>query len=250
MTDPLRSIKLVAHRGNTAEFPENTLPAVASALRLGLRYVEIDVHLAHDLEPMVIHDHTLQRTAGIDGRVFDLDAHALAQIEVAERQRFGDRHAGTRIPRLSDFAALLANHPQAQAFIEIKRASLEHAGHREVVSRVLAALAPCFSRCIVISFDLEAVRMARAAGAAAIGWVLPQWSDAVRQECTTLAPEFVFVDHLKIPPTENVWPGTGRWCAYEVTSAELAASLAARGVQLMETMRVREALGWRLARQV
>ena len=243
----VRAFELVAHRGNSAEFPENTLPAVASALQLGLPFVEIDVHLTRDLEPVVIHDHTLMRTAGREGLVFDMDCAALTRVEVAERQRFKDRHAGTCIPRLRDFAALLANYPGAHGFVEIKRASLEHFGHDEVVRRVLAALAPCLSRCIVISFDLQAVQLARASGAAAIGWVLPQWSDATRAECIALAPEFVFVDQQKIPVGEAVWP-IGRWCAYEVTSAQLASSLCSRGVQLMETMRAREALGWTLQR--
>lgn len=239
-------LQLVAHRGNTAEFPENTLASVDSALRLGLRYVEIDVHLARDLEPMVIHDHNLLRTAGRDACVFDLDSTALTQIEVCERQRFADRHAGARIPRLRDFAALIANNPQARAFVEIKRASLEHFGHSQVVSRVLDALAACKARCIIISFDIEAVRLARQAGAAAIGWVLPQWSTEAQADCSALAPDFVFVDQAKLPSHESVWPGMAQWCAYEVTSAEMAQSLAARGVQLMETMRVREALSWRL----
>jgi glycerophosphoryl diester phosphodiesterase len=237
----------VAHRGNAAEFPENTLAAVDSALRLGLRFVEIDVHLARDLEPMVIHDHNLLRTAGRDASVFDLDSTTLTQIEACERTRFADRHAGTRIPRLRDFAALIANHPQARAFVEIKCASIERFGHQEIVSHVLAAIAACSARCIVISFDLEVLRVARQAGAAAIGWVLPQWSAEVQADWRMLSPEFVFVDQAKLPANESVWPGTGQWCSYEVTSAAMAQSLAARGVTLMETMRVREALGWKLA---
>ncbi len=239
------AFELVAHRGNTAEFPENTLPAVASALQLGLRFVEIDIHLSRDLEPMVIHDHMLARTAGRDGCVFDLTAAELAQVEVAERGRFGDRHAGTCIPRLRDFAALLANFPQARGFVEIKHASVAHFGVGEVVSRALEALAVCAGRCIIISFDLNAVRQARAAGAAAIGWVLPHWNDATREVCIALAPDFVFVDHEILPADSQAWPGGARWCAYEVTDAALAHSLRHRGVELMETKRVHEALQWR-----
>ena len=36
---------LIAHRGNARDYPENTLPAFASALGLGVRFLELDVHL-------------------------------------------------------------------------------------------------------------------------------------------------------------------------------------------------------------
>lgn len=248
MSSPSSAFELVAHRGNSAEFPENSLPAVASALQLGLRFVEIDVQLSQDLVPVVMHDHTLMRTAGRDGTVFDMTAAQLSQLDVAEPQRFGGRYAGTHIPLLGEFVALLANHPQARGFVEIKSESLERFGHEQVVSRVLAALAPCLARCIVISFDFEAIERARAAGAPSVGWVLPQWDAATRSACSRLAPDFVFVDHEIFPADERSWPGTGRWCSYEVTSAELASSLLARGVELMETRRAREALQWRRAR--
>jgi len=35
----------VGSRGNSAEFPENTLPALRSAIALGVRFIELDVHL-------------------------------------------------------------------------------------------------------------------------------------------------------------------------------------------------------------
>ena len=51
-----RLLHLVARRGNCREFPDNTLPAVRSAVELGARFIEIDVHLAADCVPMVVHD--------------------------------------------------------------------------------------------------------------------------------------------------------------------------------------------------
>ncbi len=51
---------LIAHRGNAAEFPENTLPAFESALELGVRNIEFDVQLTSDKVPVVIHDADLQ----------------------------------------------------------------------------------------------------------------------------------------------------------------------------------------------
>jgi hypothetical protein len=39
---------IIAHRGNAAEFPENTLEALQSAVDLGVRHVELDVQLSAD----------------------------------------------------------------------------------------------------------------------------------------------------------------------------------------------------------
>jgi glycerophosphoryl diester phosphodiesterase len=37
--------QIVAHRGNAAEFPENTLESLRSAVDLGVRHLELDVQL-------------------------------------------------------------------------------------------------------------------------------------------------------------------------------------------------------------
>ncbi|MGH7485226.1 MAG: glycerophosphodiester phosphodiesterase family protein, partial [bacterium] len=61
MTQPPRLIHLVAHRGNARDFPENTIPALMSAVELGVRFLELDIQLSIDGVPMVIHDHELLR---------------------------------------------------------------------------------------------------------------------------------------------------------------------------------------------
>ena len=104
---PARIVHLVAHRGNAREFPENTLPALQSALDLGARFLEIDTHLSSDGVPVVIHDADLARTTGATGNVFDKPVAELVNTEAAERQRFGAQYAGTCIPTLADVAQLL-----------------------------------------------------------------------------------------------------------------------------------------------
>jgi len=82
----MASIELIAHRGNAAEFPENTLPALRSALELGLRHLAIGVQLTRDCEPVVLHDHDLRRTSEREGSVLDLSITEAVAVEVAERQ--------------------------------------------------------------------------------------------------------------------------------------------------------------------
>ena len=235
-----RLIHLVAHRGNAAEFPENTLPAFASALELGVRFLELDVQLSRDGVPVVTHDHLLARTTGLPGSVFDHDASELANIEAAEAQRFGARFAGTRVPLLRDVLQLLVGRPEITLFIEIKRASLAQFGHDHVVAQVLEVIRPWRAQCVVISFDLAAIHRARRFGDAPIGWVLDTADDHSRLKYQALQPQFLFCDHRKLSQGGKLWQGPWRWVIYEVATLPLALELAGRGADYVETMAVRE----------
>jgi len=233
-------IHLIAHRGNAREYPENTIPAFASALSMGLRHLELDVHLSADGVPIVIHDHQLQRTTGHAGTVFQLQAQQLLQIDAHEPQRFGERFRGTRIPLLADVLALLEGRPEVTLFVEIKRASLAHFGHDQVVARILEVLQRSRGQCVVISFDLAAVYRVRQLGGLAVGWVIADYDSHTRLKYEALQPEFLFCDHTRLPARGALWRGPWRWALYEVDSLPLALSLAARGAHYIETMAVHE----------
>ena len=51
-----------AHRGASCDFPENTIPAFAEAVRLGCGMVEFDVRATADGVPVILHDPTVDRT--------------------------------------------------------------------------------------------------------------------------------------------------------------------------------------------
>lgn len=100
-------MRIIAHRGASAEAPENTLAAFRRAIALGVEMIELDVRLTRDRVPVVIHDETLSRTAGGEGRV--------AEIGFAELRRhsagawFDPRFADERIPRLAEVFDLTRN---------------------------------------------------------------------------------------------------------------------------------------------
>jgi glycerophosphoryl diester phosphodiesterase len=88
---------VAAHRGLSAEEPENTLAAFRAAAEAGFPCIELDVRLTHDEEVVVLHDASLARTTDGTGRVADLDYDELRSYQTA---------AGP-VPRLDDvFAAL------------------------------------------------------------------------------------------------------------------------------------------------
>jgi glycerophosphoryl diester phosphodiesterase len=239
MSPAARHLQLVAHRGNAFEFPENTVPALISAIELGVRYIEFDVQLSRDAVPMVIHDHELARTAGIAGSIFDMRASELVRLEVCEKRRFGNRFRGTHMPRLADAIGVLENRPNVTAFVEIKRQSLARFGHEMVLGKVLETLRPFRTQCVVVSFDLPAVFHARLTGGHRIGWVLPAYDDHARLKYEALQPEFLFCDVGQLPGSGALWRGPWRWVIYEIATLAHALQLAERGAYLIETMHVR-----------
>lgn len=60
-------VSVVAHRGFSGKYPENTEIAFMKALELGVETIELDVRLSRDMELIVIHDSTVDRTSDGSG---------------------------------------------------------------------------------------------------------------------------------------------------------------------------------------
>jgi glycerophosphoryl diester phosphodiesterase len=242
----MSSIKLpdlIAHRGNAAEFPENTLPSLRSALELGALHVEFDVQLSSDRQPVLLNDSDLKRTAGIERHAYEMTGRELAEIVVNEPQRFQGRYGDVGIPTLAQTVGLLATYPAATALIELKRASLRAFGHEIVVRRVCETIKPIARQCVLVSFDLAAVHHVRQVSQYRIGWMLSEYTNLSALKCEALAPDYVFCDYqLLTEGASKLWRGPWRWAIYDVSSRKLALQVAARGVGLIATPSIREML--------
>ena len=117
---------LQGHRGARGLAPENTLPAFAAALTLGVTTLELDVGVTRDGVVVVHHDPTLNpdTARGADGKWLEGRGPAIGALDFAELSRYdvgrikpgtdyakrypGQKPAdGTRIPRLADLFALV-----------------------------------------------------------------------------------------------------------------------------------------------
>jgi glycerophosphoryl diester phosphodiesterase len=137
-TQPL----IIAHRGFSSRYPENTLAAVNAALDLGVDFIEIDVQETRDGELIVFHDYRLNRICGVRGRV--------RHKTLAEIQRLNPQ-----VPTLRE--VLTACRGRAQVLIEIKRASPR---------KVAELIAKLRMEREVIVFSLSVPRMKQFAAAA------------------------------------------------------------------------------------
>ena len=233
--------ELIARRGNVAEYPENTLPGLRSALELGARQLAFDVQLSVDRHPVLLNDSNLQRIAGVDRNALEMTWSELTEILVTEPQRFAQRFTDVGIPRLGQ--AVLASHPATTAFVELKRASLRAFGHETVVRKVCEVLKPVARQCVLVSADFAAVHHVRQVSPYRIGWRLSEYTNTAALKCEALAPDYLFCDYQLL--TENsskLWRGPWRWVVYDVGTAKLALELASRGARLIETSAIRDLL--------
>jgi glycerophosphoryl diester phosphodiesterase len=91
---------IFAHRGASAQAPENTLAAFELAIAQNADAIELDVKLSADGYAVVIHDPTVDRTTGSKGRVKDLSLAELRSLDAGTF--FSEKYSGERIPTLED----------------------------------------------------------------------------------------------------------------------------------------------------
>jgi glycerophosphoryl diester phosphodiesterase len=76
----MRTVSVVAHRGDPYRVRENTLPSLRSAIERGADAVEIDVRLTRDGVPVLLHDDSLKRLWGHDRPLARLTHAGVAEL--------------------------------------------------------------------------------------------------------------------------------------------------------------------------
>lgn len=118
---PVGPTRIIAHRGNSSEAPENTFAAFDGAIAHGVTLLECDVQLTADDAVVVIHDVDLARTSGQGGDVRDLSLAEVQGADVSYPSRFGAAFSPQRVPTLEELLRHLRG--RAQILVEVKRES-------------------------------------------------------------------------------------------------------------------------------
>jgi glycerophosphoryl diester phosphodiesterase len=118
-----RRPRVIAHRGDSGAYPENTMESFRAAAAAGALYIELDVHLTRDGEVVVIHDADLERTSGRKGSVARLTYVEIAAVDAGFTFCSGDgahpfRGKGIHVPRLEE---VLNGLPDRLFVIEVKQ---------------------------------------------------------------------------------------------------------------------------------
>ena len=80
-----RRIVVTAHRGFSAKYPENTIPAFIAAVKTGADIIELDLRGARERVPVVLHDPHLKRTSNGSGNVGDYPLTQLKELDFSYR---------------------------------------------------------------------------------------------------------------------------------------------------------------------
>jgi glycerophosphoryl diester phosphodiesterase len=107
---------IIAHRGASAEAPENTLIAFELGIRQGCTGIELDVHLSRDGQLVVCHDSTVERTTNGVGAIADMTVSELRAFDAGSW--LNERFAGERLPLLGEVFDLAP--PAMPINVEIK----------------------------------------------------------------------------------------------------------------------------------
>jgi glycerophosphoryl diester phosphodiesterase len=94
-------MKVVAHRGYSGRYPENTMLAFMKAAEAHADEIELDVHLSRDGKVVIIHDETLDRVAGKQGRVRNFTVEELRSIDASVLYR--GKYGFNPIPSLEEY---------------------------------------------------------------------------------------------------------------------------------------------------
>lgn len=206
----------IAHRGASADAPENTLAAVRRAIHDGTDFVEVDLRLTRDEALVVMHDDTLVRTTDAAARFPLRSPWRVRDFCLDELQRldagtwFGPHYGGETVPTLEQVIDLV-DQAGVGLLVELKTSgvgatearALANALHsrRRYLERALVA-----GRLIVQSFDCEAMREHRTAapeirvgllGRPSIGQLpeLSRWVDHVNPN--HLKVDRCYVNHVR-----------------------------------------------------
>ncbi len=107
---------VMAHRGLSADAPENTLYAFSDAISVGADFIELDVQQTRDGVLVVMHDSNLKRTTGVNKDIWDVDYADIQNLDVGSW--FDPAYANARIPTLEETLQFVDK--RAKLNIEIK----------------------------------------------------------------------------------------------------------------------------------
>jgi glycerophosphoryl diester phosphodiesterase len=112
---------VIAHRGNHAHAPENTLKAIRDAINIDADYVEIDLRTTKDGHLVIMHDASLLRMCGLDKKVKDITLKEIKALIVRDLNH--PEYGKYQIPSFEEILALC--HNNIHIYLDFKDADVK-----------------------------------------------------------------------------------------------------------------------------
>ncbi|MBV1931336.1 MAG: hypothetical protein KUG71_06445 [Porticoccaceae bacterium] len=227
--------RLVAHRGYQKLYPENTLLGYQKAIEAGALYLETDIQLSADLEPLLYHEARLKRVSGLKGKVSNLPLEELVKLPAHEPRRLGQTFTSETITPLAALVQLLSKHPEVSAYIEVKQQAIDFAGIEATYTAISQCLSPAGSQYCVMSHHYGFIKYAREKGWPTCGVVLKKWRHLNSPIIQSIKPDTIFCNYKKVPKKAQLDKLESETVLFEITDAEQARYWLARGASKVET---------------
>jgi glycerophosphoryl diester phosphodiesterase len=124
---------ILAHRGDLAHAPENTLPSFSQAVQKGADGVELDAKLTFDGHLIVMHDATVGRTTNGNGKVASFSLEEIRKLDAGAW--FSEKFAGTKVPVLEEVFEIVGREKLIN--IELTNYSTPHDGLTKKVCELI-----------------------------------------------------------------------------------------------------------------
>ncbi len=143
-------INVISHRGANIYAPQNTLPAFKKSLEIGVDGFETDIHITKDDKLVLCHNYTIDSTSDGKGSISQMTLDQLKNYDFGSY--FSPKFAGTRIPTMEEFLALVKPADISVLNIELKSPKKNETA---IVSETIRLVKEygLFEKLIISSFD-------------------------------------------------------------------------------------------------
>lgn len=161
---------VIAHRGYSAEAPENTIPAIVLAAEMGYDTVECDISWTKDGVPVLLHDESVNRTArqsvnilGLEIKCGYLFKKECSDYTFEELQKFdvglykGKEYEGTKIPSFEE-ALECCKENDINMYVELKENGEFDKEKAQIIANTIIE-AGMEDQVTLISFNAEYLKM-------------------------------------------------------------------------------------------
>ncbi|MFK5915412.1 MAG: glycerophosphodiester phosphodiesterase family protein [Woeseiaceae bacterium] len=234
----------IAHRGYAAAYPENSLLALQAAKNVGAEYVEVDIQLSKDHVPVLFHDRDLNRLCQQNGAIHNYTFSELENFMLTDSEKFSNLYVDNKITSLQSFVEFLKENPNLKAFIELKRSMITIFGEDLVLEKVLPMFENMEKQISFISYNQNILKTIHNTTSFDIGVVVDQWSEYKVEKNNQPQWLFCSVEGLTSGNDEikKLQSNSTKIAVFEVGNIGVAKHLFAKGINYLETFRIKEML--------
>lgn len=247
LADPARSRVpplVIAHRGASEGWPENTIPAFMAGIDQGADMIETDVHMSADGELIIMHDTTVDRTTDArslypgrtDRSIGAMNAAQIATLDAGNWK--GAQFAGIRVPRLAEVLTLVHD-TRTGLLLEVKHPE-RYPGIAEAIIDSLRAVPNYLERALAAgmlvvqsanwSFISEFHRLAPEIPVGVLGRPCPDELQDFADWVDQVNPEFRAADEDFLAAVHELGMSSLVWTIDDLGEMECAIDLGADGI--------------------